>query len=187
MTTEQWYAIRDCKKEYDGQFFYALHTTKNVCRPSCTARTCNPKNVLIFYSLEDALAQGFHPCCRCHPEISGWNGAKNELAQKSKNWIEHHYREKFSLAAIANNLSITPNYLLRAFKECTGKTLLSYHNYIRCEHAKALLTKQDLEISYIANAVGYKTSSHFAKLFKQMIGCTPSEYRKDYVRSFYIL
>lgn len=183
MTKEQWHAIRDCKKEYDGKFYYALRSTKTICKPSCTARTCNPKNVLIFYTLEEALAEGFRPCYRCHPEIPDWNGSKNELAQKAKNWIADHYSEKFSLAILANNLSVTPNYLLRVFKECTGKTLLYYFNCTRCDHAKDLLTKQELNISYIANIVGYKTSSHFTKLFRQIEGCTPSEYRREYLQS----
>ena len=137
MTKEEWLAIKNNDKNYDGRFFFALKTTKNVCRPSCTARLCNPKNVIIFETLEDALAQGFRPCSRCRPDQMDWAGAKEELTASAKKWIEEHYTEKFSLKAIANALYVNSSYLLRVFKDTTGQTLLAYHNYIRCGRLSA--------------------------------------------------
>ena len=42
MTEEQWNAIKTNDRNYDGVFFYALKTTKTICRRSCPARQCNP-------------------------------------------------------------------------------------------------------------------------------------------------
>lgn len=184
MTQSQWLAIKNNDKRYDGVFFYALKTTKTVCRPSCTARTCNPKNVIIFKSLDEAIAKGFRPCCRCRPDQMNWEGAKKELAESAKQYIREHYTEKFSLETIANVLFVNDSYLLRAFKDSTGRTLLQYHNYTRCLAAQKLLTQQELSISYISHSVGYCTPSHFARVFKKIFGCTPSEYRDNYLQSF---
>lgn len=183
MTKEQWSAIRNNDKSYDNQFFYALKTTKIVCRPSCTARACNPKNVIIFDTLQEALSHGFRPCMKCRPEIPGWNGAKAELAESAKKMIANHYKEKFSLQEIADQLYINHSYLVRVFKEITGYTPLAYHHQIRCEEAKKLLIRQELSISFISCEVGYLTAAHFTKIFKSICGCTPSQYRNAYLEN----
>lgn len=177
MTEEQWLAIKNCNKKYDGVFFYALKTTKTVCRPSCTARTPNPKNVLIFTSVEEAVNEGFRYCNRCRPDCMEWNGAKEELTIKARNYIENHYTEKFSLEEIGKKLYINPHYLHRAFKETTGHTLLWYQHYVRITAAKVMMENKQISISFIGFEVGYNSLSHFSRAFKKLEGCSPSSYR----------
>lgn len=183
MTREQWQAIRDNDKSYDGIFYYALKTTKTVCRPSCTARACNPRNVIIYDTLEEALRDGYRPCFRCRPDRMNWGGAKQELAEEAKRLIEENYMEKFSLKGIAGELCVNENYLARVFKEVTGYTLLWYHNHVRCQEAERLLTRPELSITFISGETGYSTVSHFTRVFKKMEQCTPSEYRRRYLES----
>lgn len=180
MTEEQWLAIKNKDRNYDGVFFYGLKTTKILCRPSCPSRPCRAKNVIIFQSLEDGLEKGFRPCLRCRPDELEWNGAREDLVKKAKAYVEKNYRKKFSLEDIAGALFVNKSYLLRSFKSLTGITLLQYHNCVRCLAAKELLARPELTISYISNAVGYSTASHFSKVFKKTVGCTPFEYRNSY-------
>lgn len=177
MTKEQWLAIKDCDKKYDGVFFYALKTTKTVCRPSCTARTPNPKNIVIFYSVEAAVKQGFRPCNRCRADFMDWQGAREELSSKAKEYIEINYAEKFSLREIAKKLYIDPSYLLRAFKYTTGHTLLWYQNYIRIKIAQEMLINTKLSVSFISDNVGYNSISHFSRVFKKLTSYSPTAYR----------
>ena len=183
MTKEQWLAIKNKDKNYDGLFFYGLKSTKIVCRPSCPSRTCKAKNVVIFDSLEEASNEGYRPCLRCRPDLPQWEGAKKDLARKAKKYIEENYSKKFSLDAAAGALFVNKSYLLRTFKESEGMTLLQYHNFVRCKTAKELLTRSELKISYISNAVGYVTASHFSHVFKKFFGLTPFEYRTEYFES----
>ena len=104
MTTEQWNAIKNNDKSYDEVFFYASKTLKTVCRPSCTAKACIPKNIIIFDNLESAIHAGFRPCKKCKPDIQGYSGAKNELAKAAREYIDEHYSEKFSLSHIQSKL-----------------------------------------------------------------------------------
>ena len=93
-------------------------------------------------------------------------------------YLEMHSTEKFSLQEIAASLYVNGCYLLRTFRQQTGVTLLHCHHSIRCEKAKELLTGTDQSISGIGETVGYISSSHFSHIFRKMVGCTPTEYRK---------
>ena len=77
------------------------------------------------------------------------------LVNAARAYIETHSTEKFSLQALSDALFVNGSYLLRVFKHRTGITLLSYHNAVRCENAKALLSQPDRSISEIGEAVGF--------------------------------
>ena len=85
----------------------------------------------------------------------------------------------FSLDEIAGALYVNRNYLSRVFKRETGKTLLWYHNAVRCEKAKQLLSGSDLPVSEVGAAVGFVSSAHFSHLFKKMTGIAPSAWREN--------
>lgn len=179
MTEVQWNAIKNCDKAYDGVFFYALKSTKTFCRPSCTSRTPNPKNVVIFYTAEDALNHGFRPCNRCRPDCMDWQGPKDELTKKAQEYIDCHYAVTFTLQVIANSLYVDPYYLHRTFKKFKGCTLLQYQHQTRIKHAAKLLAETSLSISYISDKVGYHTASHFSRVFKKFVGISPLSFRKS--------
>lgn len=183
MTCEQWMAIQNNDKAYDGIFYHGLKTTKIVCRPSCPLRTRNIKikNTVIFSSMEDALNQGYRPCKRCRPDLIEWEGNKAELAKSAKALIENTYRDEFSAKAIADELFTNHSYLSRTFKEITGYTMLQYHNYVRCHATLELLQRPELPISYISDVVGYHYPSHYTRIFRKFYDCTPSEYREKYL------
>lgn len=183
MTREQWQAIKQHSTGPDASFFYALKRSKTVCRPSCTRRKVQPRDVIIFDTLEEALQQGYRVCSSCRPDVSGWKGPKWELACSAEQLIREHYEEKFSLAALAEALHVDKSYLLRTFRQMKGTTLLAFHNKVRCEAAKELLTRPELSVSYIAQAVGFVSPAHFSKIFRQQTGSSPSEYRSAYLES----
>ena len=108
----------------------------------------------------------------------GAGGQAQRLASAAEAYIDAHYTEKFSLLRIAGSLYVNGSYLLRVYRAETGRTLLWYHNHVRCERAKALLSAGRDEISSVGEKVGFVSSSHFSHVFRKMTGCTPSEYRK---------
>ena len=94
-------------------------------------------------------------------------------------YIEENSHEKYSLDAVASALFLDRIYLSKCFKEATGMTMLGYHNKVRCEEAARLLLETDLNIEVIGSMVGYVTPSHFTRVFRSILGCSPSEYRKN--------
>ena len=139
--------------------------------------------MLLFDTLEDALEKGYRPCTRCHPELERWEGTKKELARAAERLIRQRYMEKFSLEALAGELHAEKSYLARTFKAVTGCTLLEYHNRVRCEAARELLTNPGIPVSFIATEVGYVSASHFTQVFRKLYGVTPTRYREAYLTS----
>ena len=177
MNEEEWQAIVDGNKKYDGKFYYALKTTKSICKPSCTARTPNPKNVVIFPTMEEALKSGYHACRRCRPDQPNWPGAVAEMAIKAAEYMDVHYNEKISLTELSDIFFIDPFHLHRCFKRHYGKTLMDYQHEVRTRHAKTLLRHSEHSLSYIAEEIGYSSLSHFSRAFKKIEGETPSHYK----------
>ena len=183
MTQEKWQAISNRDPEYDGKFYYGLKSTRTICRPSCSAHKLDPKNIVIFETLDDGIRAGYHPCSKCRPDNPGWHGASTDIAKRASKYIEEHYTDKFSLDRIADALYINKIYLSKSFKAATGSTLLAYHNKVRCEHAAELLRDTDLKVEIIGSMTGYVTPSHFARVFKSIYGYSPTEFRARYLNS----
>ena len=106
------------------------------------------------------------------------SSAQQIAAEKAIAYIQTHYAEKFSLDQIATALFLNKIYLSKCFKQATGVTLLQYHNRVRCEAACALLEHTDLSVEIVSDRVGFATPSHFARIFRGVYACSPTEYRK---------
>src|SRR5579863_3030602 len=63
-------AVRGRDGRFDGEFFFAVSTTGNYCRPSCPAITPKRENVRFFKTAAAAQQHGFRACKRCRPDAS---------------------------------------------------------------------------------------------------------------------
>ncbi|MEK3698438.1 Ada metal-binding domain-containing protein [Paenibacillus sp. FSL R10-2199] len=179
MNEKHWKAIQDNDPRFDGIFYYALHSTKTVCRPSCTSRTPNPKNVVIFSDVSVAMLEGFRPCRRCKPDENAWKGYKEELVEEIRQYIIGIYHENVTLHLISLHVKKDPYYIQRTFKAVTGFTPLQYVHHLRILKAKSLMETKTLSITEIGLNLGYSNSGHFSTKFKEVVGVTPKEYRKS--------
>lgn len=174
---EQWQALKTRDPSWDTAFFCGLKRSKTVCRVSCARRVRQVRDVVIFSTVALALEAGYRPCPFCRPDKPQWQGPKAELVRAAKEYMEIHSTEKFSLEIMASALFINGSYLLRTFKAATGHTLLWYHNYVRCEKARELLTHNELSIAAVGDQTGFLSPAHFSRVFKKTLGVTPSKYR----------
>lgn len=95
-------------------------------------------------------------------------------------YIGMHFTENLTLEGLARQFSLSRYYFCRAFREITGFTIVEYINSVRVRRAQELLRETDASILKIAMAVGFQSNSHFGRVFKDMVKCSPSEYRKGY-------
>lgn len=93
-------------------------------------------------------------------------------------YIEAHYKEAISLKVLADIAHFSPTYLSRMFHQETECTLCSYINKKRIENAKRLLLQSEQSIQEIAIDCGFINISHFNRVFKNLVGKSPMEYKK---------
>lgn len=102
------------------------------------------------------------------------------ILKKAKKYIEEHLFEDLNRQQVADYIHVHPDYLSRILKEDTGRSLSEYIKYRRILEAQKLLDYSEMNVVQIAQAVGFKTSSYFCTVFKQITGFTPFDYRNRY-------
>jgi two-component system response regulator YesN len=104
---------------------------------------------------------------------------QRELLTQAIEFIDGHYSDEMvSLDTVAREVNISPNYFSAMFSQEVGQTFVEYLTGKRIGEAKRMLRKTEKRSSEIAFAVGYKDPHYFSFVFKKVLGCTPSEYRK---------
>lgn len=93
--------------------------------------------------------------------------------------IEKHFNEPLSLALLAEVGGMTERSLLRIFHRATGSSPNSYLLKVRINRAAAELHHPEKQITQIAFEVGFNDSNYFTRQFKQHMGITPLEYRRE--------
>ena len=106
--------------------------------------------------------------------------SKEKTIQLIKTIIHSRYREEISVALIAQEIYLTPNYISLLYKKYTGQTITEYLTQIRMEQAKTLLASTDLKILDVAEHVGYKNTNYFSTVFKKYTNVYPQKYRSDF-------
>lgn len=112
--------------------------------------------------------------------INGTDAAKvHDITKQAIAYIQDHYNEPITNEIIARELGYNPTYLGRIFKQNTGTSLHDYVIDLRMAAAADALKNSSLPISEICRLAGMDDIYHFSKLFKQKIGLSPTNYRKQ--------
>lgn len=93
-------------------------------------------------------------------------------------YIKENYSEKILLSDIANYLNISSRYLSKLFYKETNLTVLQYLNIYRINKSIDLMMTTDKSLTDISLSVGLGDLQHFSRLFKNVIGISPSKYKK---------
>lgn len=104
--------------------------------------------------------------------------SKIEAVKSATNYIRKNLSEKLTLDNISSYVGFNKYYLCRTFKEVTGISIMSMVNFLRCNEAERLITTSDMSISEIAEKCGYSNLSYFARTYKSIIGCLPSDTKR---------
>lgn len=92
--------------------------------------------------------------------------------------IQKHYTEPdFSLYQLAEEMKLNTNYLSSLFKKEMGVGYVRYINTLRIEKAKQLLRDMRYRTNEVAALVGIENPRYFTRVFKEMTGLSPAEYR----------
>jgi AraC-like DNA-binding protein len=97
---------------------------------------------------------------------------------KAKQYISDHHSEDLSLAQVAQAVHTSVFYFCKLFRRKTGVTFTEFVSRTRVEKAKNLLLNPNLRVSEIAFEVGFQSLTHFNRVFRKIVGESPTEYRE---------
>ncbi|HOC28203.1 MAG TPA: response regulator [Treponemataceae bacterium] len=93
--------------------------------------------------------------------------------------INENLSQEISLEEISRRVEISPFYFSKLFKEETGENFIDYITMCRMQRAKDLLRDHSRSIKEISAESGYSDPNYFSKLFKKIVGLTPTEFRES--------
>src|SRR5213596_2141779 len=98
---------------------------------------------------------------------------------RAKQFIARNQDNAICLATVAKAVNTSTFYFCKLFKRATGLTFTDYLARVRVEKAKALLLNRNRRISEIAYDVGFQSLTHFNRIFRKLVGASPSSYRRS--------
>src|SRR3569833_2772432 len=96
---------------------------------------------------------------------------------RAREYIQEHQTEDLSLGQVAKAVNMSSFYFCIMFKKITGDNFTDYLSRVRIEKSKNLLLNPNLRVSEIAFEVGFQSLTHFNRVFKKVLGQSPTEYR----------
>lgn len=115
---------------------------------------------------------------------------RNEnLLDSIKSYIDLNFYEPIRLDTLALKFNVSPYFVSHEFKRRYGYSQMDYLIKRRLGEAQSLLTTDEggrEKITSIAYRVGFSNLSHFQNYFKNKVGKTPGQYRKDYRKANYL-
>lgn len=102
------------------------------------------------------------------------------LAETVESHISLNVSRRLSTAGIAAELRYSPDYLGRVFRASTGRSITDAIHRRKINEARALLTRNELTVLEVADACGFRDVGYFRRVFKGLVGMTPTRFRRRY-------
>jgi AraC family transcriptional regulator, regulatory protein of adaptative response / DNA-3-methyladenine glycosylase II len=173
-------AVRARDRRFDGRFFVGITSTHIYCRPICSARPANRKNMRFYSHAAAAEGAGFRPCLRCRPERAPGLApvdAVTRLVGAAIAGIEEHALSSARVGELAAWLGVSDRHLRRVTEAALGVSPIELAQTQRLLLAKRLLRETSLSQTDIAFASGFGSVRRFNALFKSRYGLSPRAVR----------
>ena len=106
-------------------------------------------------------------------------GRDSLIVQRAKRYFAEHQTRPVTLEEVAHAANVSVFHFCRTFKQGTGLTFTEYQNRLRVERAKALLRDNRMRVSEVAYEAGFQTITHFNRIFRRLVGLSPTDYRSN--------
>ena len=110
-------------------------------------------------------------------------GLGSARLRRIKELVHAKMEDDLSLDEMAQSVGLSTAHFARMFRKSTGETPHQFVLRHRIERAAAMLGAPDARVLDVAVACGFKTQQHFAQVFRDVWGVSPTEYRQDLVGS----
>jgi AraC family transcriptional regulator, regulatory protein of adaptative response / methylated-DNA-[protein]-cysteine methyltransferase len=179
---KQWQQVLERDARADGQFVYAVKSTKIYCKPSCASRRPTRKQVSFFPTPALAEAAGYRACKRCEPERTEAKADPQAGAIAAvTEYLKEHAEERTRLADVAKATGVGRLTILRGFKRVLGVSPGQYAKEARLERFKNKVREPKRGKAPITDAIyeaGYGSSSRLYEKSSAALGMTPRVMRE---------
>jgi AraC family transcriptional regulator of adaptative response/methylated-DNA-[protein]-cysteine methyltransferase len=189
----QWQQVLARDQRADGQFFYAVKSTRIYCRPSCPSRRPARKNVAFFPTAAAAEQAGFRACKRCEPDrATPRPDPQAALIAAATQYLTEHADERTRLDDLAKATGAGRLTILRGFRRVLGVSPGEFAKAQRVARFKDALRPADPQTSTrtkptptpakrITDAIyeaGFGSSSRLYESSGESLGMTPRTMRE---------
>lgn len=172
---KMWQAVAAKDSRFDGQFVFAVTSTKIYCRPSCPSRRPRRERVQ-FFDVPDAAEQaGFRACLRCEPQHARALDPQIALVQRVCRFLDASQTEPVKLADLAAHAGVSAFHLQRTFKRIMGISPRQYLTARRFGNFKTLVREGEPVTQALYDS-GFNSSSRLYEHAPEELGMTPATY-----------
>ncbi|MDO5643667.1 MAG: trifunctional transcriptional activator/DNA repair protein Ada/methylated-DNA--[protein]-cysteine S-methyltransferase [Paracoccus sp. (in: a-proteobacteria)] len=158
---------------YEGRAYVGVISTGIFCRLTCPARKPLARNCRWFATPRDALAGGFRPCKRCHPQ--GATAEGDAAVSRLRAMIEAEPARRWTESDLAD-MGYDPSTIRRAFRRHFGMTFLQMARNLRLREGARRVAQGDAVIEAQLDA-GFDSASGFRQAFARLFGHPPAAMR----------
>jgi AraC-like DNA-binding protein len=97
--------------------------------------------------------------------------------------IDREYAQPLDVEALARDAHMSAGHFSRQFRLAYGESPYGYLMTRRIERAMALLRRGDMGVTEVCFSVGYSSLGTFSTRFSELVGASPSSYRRDAARA----
>jgi AraC family transcriptional regulator len=143
-----------------------------------------PSGRLFLDSIELALARALLVgyAVRDYSVRAYRGGLSPARLRKIKELVQEKMEEDLSLEEMAHTVGLSTAHFSEVFRNTTGQTPHQSLLWHRVQRAKEMLRSDEVRVLDVAIACGFKTQQHFARVFREMCGASPTEYRYQSLR-----
>jgi AraC family transcriptional regulator len=106
-------------------------------------------------------------------------GLTGHQLRRIKEFVDAHLSKEIGISELAGLIGLSQFHFIRAFKHSVGLSPYQYVLSERISVAKEMLSEKDLSIADVALAVGFSGASQLNRVFRQLIGVTPTAFRRE--------
>lgn len=141
-----------------------------------------PSGRLFLDSVEQALAvalvNGY--AVRQKPVQTYRGGLGPARLRRVKELVYAKMEDELSLRELAQSVGLSTAHFSEMFRKSTGETPHQFVLRAKVERAKEMLRSTESRVLDVAIACGFKTQQHFSRVFRQLYGASPTEYRRHF-------
>lgn len=167
------YVLQNCRNNFE-RVLSDPHEHTIVCKPNAWPGV----ETFLSIAMTEMLATVWNHKDKPHRITSSVIGGK-AMVREITEYMRAHLNTKLTIKHIEDEFHISKSYIQRLFARYVKKGAMHYFTELKMERARELLRERQLNVTKIAETLGYDNIYHFCNQFKKYVRMSPLEYRNS--------